>query len=79
MPCVCSTLPYICRKVAPDRVKISRVSQRLRFAAFPARHTHALAERLHLQDRAFFYSALRELAVEGLVTPPSTTSTWPVM
>ena len=41
-----STLPYICRKLAPDHVKISKVSERLRFAAFPGNRTKALAERL---------------------------------
>jgi opine dehydrogenase len=40
-----STLPYICRKIAPDRVRISRASARLRFAAFPGARTGELAER----------------------------------
>jgi opine dehydrogenase len=44
--CVTSTLPYICRKIAPARVKVSRASARLRFAAFPATKTEELAERL---------------------------------
>lgn len=44
--CVASTLPYICRKTAPDRVRISRVSARLRFAAFPASRTAGLHEKL---------------------------------
>lgn len=52
--CVCSTLPYICRKVALDRVKISRVSARLRFAAFPGRQTEALAGRLRPLFPAIF-------------------------
>ncbi len=44
--CVSSTLPYICRKIAPDRVRISRVSARLRFTAFPGKRTAELAERV---------------------------------
>ncbi|MBC7781219.1 MAG: NAD/NADP octopine/nopaline dehydrogenase family protein [Proteobacteria bacterium] len=44
--CVTSTLPYICRKVAPEGVRITRVAAKLRFAAFPASHTAELAERL---------------------------------
>jgi opine dehydrogenase len=43
---VTSTLPYICRKIEPARVRISRLSARLRFAAFPAASTEALADRL---------------------------------
>ena len=43
---VSSTLPYICRKVEPAKVRISRLSARLRFAAFPAAETAALHERL---------------------------------
>lgn len=44
--CVSSTLPYICRKIDPARVKISRVSAKLRFAAFPGKNTEVLAERV---------------------------------
>jgi opine dehydrogenase len=44
--CVASTLPYICRKTSPDHVRISRVSAKLRFAAFPASHTAELHEKL---------------------------------
>ncbi len=43
--CVASTLPYICRKIAPARVRISSVSARLRFAAFPGNRTADLVER----------------------------------
>jgi opine dehydrogenase len=43
---VTSTLPYICRKLAPDLVRITRLSAKLRFAAFPASHTAELSERL---------------------------------
>ncbi len=52
--CVSSTLPYICRKLAPERVKISRVAARLRFAAFPGRETEALSERLRPLFPAIF-------------------------
>jgi opine dehydrogenase len=44
--CETSTLPYICRKVTAERVKISRRAGRLKFAAFPAAQTDELAERL---------------------------------
>lgn len=46
LSCGTSTLPYICRKIAPDRVKISRASAKLIFSAFPARHTEEFAARL---------------------------------
>ncbi|MBI4190350.1 MAG: NAD/NADP octopine/nopaline dehydrogenase family protein [Betaproteobacteria bacterium] len=52
--CVSSTLPYICRKIAPDRVKISRVSARLRFTAFPGKRTGELAERMRPLFPAIF-------------------------
>lgn len=52
--CVCSTLPYICRKLAPDSVKISRVSSRLIFAAFPGRQTKTLSKRLRPLFPAIF-------------------------
>jgi opine dehydrogenase len=52
--CVSSTLPYICRKPGPDRVTISRISARLRFAAFPGTQTQALAERLRPLFPAIF-------------------------
>lgn len=44
--CESATLPYICRKVAPDRVKVSRKAAVLKFAAFPAFRRDELAERL---------------------------------
>lgn len=44
--CETATLPYICRKVEPDRVKVSRKAQSLRFAAFPAGRRDELAERM---------------------------------
>jgi opine dehydrogenase len=44
--CESATLPYICRKLAPDRVKVSRKAAKMKFAAFPATHTHELAEKL---------------------------------
>ena len=43
---VSSTLPYICRKIEPAKVRISRLSARLRFAAFPAAETDVLHARL---------------------------------
>jgi opine dehydrogenase len=44
--CVTSTLPYICRKTGDGRVRISRASAQLRFAAFPATRTAEFAEQL---------------------------------
>ena len=44
--CESATLPYICRKLTPIRVKISRKAAKLKFAAFPATRTRELAERL---------------------------------
>jgi opine dehydrogenase len=44
--CETATLPYICRKTAPDRVKVSRRAARLKFSAFPATRTEQLAEAL---------------------------------
>lgn len=44
--CESATLPYICRKMAPDLVRISRKAAKLKFAAFPASRRDELAERL---------------------------------
>lgn len=44
--CESATLPYICRKVADDRIRISRKAAVMRFAAFPATRTAELAARL---------------------------------
>ncbi len=44
--CETSTLPYICRKVSGAHIRVSRKPAELRFAAFPADRTAALAERL---------------------------------
>jgi opine dehydrogenase len=44
--CEAATLPYICRKTAVDRIRVSRKSGRLRFAAFPAYRTEDLLEKL---------------------------------
>lgn len=44
--CEAATLPYICRKTESYRVRISRKSGRLRFAAFPAERTAELLERM---------------------------------
>lgn len=46
LSCGTSTLPYICRKLTPTKVKVSRKSARLIFSAFPARNTEEFAERL---------------------------------
>ena len=65
--CEAATLPYICRKIAPDRIKVSRKSSRLRFAAFPASRTTELLEELKplfpalvpvssVLDTVFFYT-----------------------
>lgn len=52
--CVTSTLPYICRKTGEGRVRVSRASAKLRFAAFPAIRTQELAERLRSLFPAIF-------------------------
>lgn len=44
--CESVTLPYICRKVAADRVKVSRKSAKLKFSSFPATKAQELAARL---------------------------------
>src|ERR1700722_15793553 len=41
-----TALPYICRKVTSERVKVSRRAGMLKFAAFPATRTAELLERL---------------------------------
>ena len=42
--CESATLPYICRKVTPTRVRVSRKAAKLKFAAFPATRTQELAD-----------------------------------
>ena len=44
--CDSSSLPFICRKSAPQRVKITRAAQILYFAAFPGIAVEAVAERV---------------------------------
>jgi len=44
--CDSSSLPFICRKSAPQRVKITRAAQILYFAAFPGVAVEAVAERV---------------------------------
>jgi opine dehydrogenase len=44
--CESTTLPYICRKVAPDKVKVSRKATKLKFASFPANRRDEMVERL---------------------------------
>ena len=42
--CDSSSLPFICRKSAPDRIRITRVAQILYFAVFPGNEVDAVAE-----------------------------------
>jgi len=42
--CDSSSLPFICRKSAPDRIRITRVAQVLYFAVFPGAEVDAVAE-----------------------------------
>jgi opine dehydrogenase len=44
--CDSSSLPFICRKSAPDKIRITRVAQILYFAAFPGERVDATAERI---------------------------------
>jgi opine dehydrogenase len=44
--CETGTLPYICRKSAPARVRITKANQHLVFAVFPGRMRDEVAERL---------------------------------
>ncbi len=54
LTCATSTLPYICRKTTEGRVRVSRASAKLRFAAFPATRTEELAEMLRPLFPAIF-------------------------
>jgi len=40
--CETATLPYLCRRIEPDKVRISRVSDYMVFGAFPGRETARL-------------------------------------
>jgi opine dehydrogenase len=42
--CDSSSLPFICRKSAPQRINITRLAQILYFAAFPGTHIEAVAQ-----------------------------------
>jgi opine dehydrogenase len=42
--CDSSSLPFICRKSAPDRIRITRVAQILYFAVFPGAEVEAVAD-----------------------------------
>jgi opine dehydrogenase len=42
--CDSSSLPFICRKSAPSKIRITRVAQILYFAAFPGTEVNAVAE-----------------------------------
>src|SRR5262249_25537150 len=44
--CDSSSLPFICRKSSPSRIRITRVAQILYFAAFPGEQVDAVAERV---------------------------------
>src|SRR5262249_18846715 len=44
--CDSSSLPFICRKSAPARIKITRVAQILYFAVFPGAQAAPVAERV---------------------------------
>jgi opine dehydrogenase len=44
--CDSTTLPYICRKLSPTRVRVSRAAQVLMFAAFPGEITQEAAARI---------------------------------
>jgi opine dehydrogenase len=44
--CESSSLPYICRKSAPHRIRITRAAQILYFAAFPGREVETAAKRV---------------------------------
>lgn len=44
--CDSSSLPFICRKSSPSRIRITRVAQILYFAAFPGEEVDAVAERV---------------------------------
>jgi opine dehydrogenase len=44
--CDSATLPYICRKISPVRVRISRAAQTMLFAVFPAADTGLVARRV---------------------------------
>jgi opine dehydrogenase len=54
--CDSSSLPFICRKSAPEQIRITRVAQILYFAAFPGDRLDEVAERVrpvfpHIQPR----------------------------
>lgn len=44
--CETGTLPYICRKSAPERVRITKANQHLLFAVFPGRMRDEVSERM---------------------------------
>jgi opine dehydrogenase len=44
--CDSSSLPFICRKSAPQRIKITRAAQILYFAAFPGDQIHEISQRI---------------------------------
>lgn len=46
--CETATLPYMCRRPEPTKVRILQVSEFMVFAAFPGRQTQALAERVRI-------------------------------
>ena len=55
--CDSSSLPFICRKSAPSKIRITRAAQMLYFAVFPGDRLDAVAEQVrqvfpHIQPRA---------------------------
>jgi opine dehydrogenase len=55
--CDSSSLPFICRKSSPSKIKVSRAARILYFAAFPGTATDTAAEKVrevfpHIQPRA---------------------------
>jgi opine dehydrogenase len=57
--CDSSSLPFICRKSTPRRINITRVAQRLYFAAFPGTHIEAVSQHVrHVFPQDALKSAL---------------------
>lgn len=44
--CESGTLPYICRKPSPTRVRITKASEHIVFGVFPAVETHGIVDRI---------------------------------
>jgi opine dehydrogenase len=63
--CETATLPYICRKDGPGRIRITKPAQYLPFAVFPARDTN----RVHAAVRAAYPATEPMANVLGTVFP----------